>query len=109
MLGVVEVTDAKGVTTKLVKLRNPWGVEKYKGAWCDSCGEWTAETEEQAGVMKSDDGVFFMPIDLYQKYVEFSVRNFYDENIKRSSHLVLGDVSNVPGVTPWCGKRCTRH
>ena len=63
--GVVEVTDAAGVTTKLVRLRNPWGSEKYKGPWCDSCAEWTAETEEQAGLMRSNDGVFFIPIDIY--------------------------------------------
>lgn len=65
MLGVVAVTDNNGVTTKLVKLRNPWGAETYKGPWCDSCKEWTAATEKQAGLMRSDDGVFFIPIDVY--------------------------------------------
>lgn len=71
-LGVVTVTDAAGVSTKLVKLRNPWGSEKYKGPWCDSCKEWTAETEKQAGLMKSNDGVFFIPIKIYQKQVAYT-------------------------------------
>ena len=50
VLGVVEVKDANGTATRLVKLRNPWGSETYKGPWCDSCHEWTAETEQQAGL-----------------------------------------------------------
>ena len=65
VLGVVEVTDANRKSTRLVKLRNPWGKETYKGPWCDSCHEWSAETEEQAGLQKSDDGIFFIPIHIY--------------------------------------------
>ena len=45
VLGVVEVTDSRGQKTRLVKMRNPWGKETYKGPWCDSCHEWSAETE----------------------------------------------------------------
>ena len=48
--GVTEVTDKSGLTTKLVRLRNPWGAEQYHGPWCDSCDEWTEETEKQAGL-----------------------------------------------------------
>ena len=109
VLGVVEVTDSRGRKTRLVKMRNPWGKETYKGPWCDSCHEWSEETEQQAGLMKSDDGVFFMPINYYQRYVKDSFRNINPDNITRSSHLVLNDVSNVPGYTPWCGRSCTRH
>lgn len=59
--------------------------------------------------MRSDDGVFFIPIDVFQKQVAWSIRNYNDENLKRSTHLVLNDVSNNPGNTPWCGKKCTKH
>ena len=107
--GVVEVTDAQGKKTKLVRMRNPWGTEKYKGPWCDSCDEWTDETAKQAGHANSNDGVFFIPIDVYQKQVSYSIRNYNDENLKRSTHLVLNDVSNNPGDTPYCGEKCTKH
>ena len=109
VLGVVEVTDANGKSTRLVKLRNPWGKETYKGPWCDSCHEWSAETEEQAGMQKSDDGIFFIPIHIYQREVAYSLRNINPDGITRKSHLVLDDVSNVAGYTHWCGRRCTRH
>lgn len=59
--GVVEVTDAQGKKTKLVRMRNPWGTEKYKGPWCDSCDEWTDETAKQAGHANSNDGVSSSP------------------------------------------------
>ena len=51
VLGVVEVNDRTyNKSERLVKLRNPWGKETYKGPWCDSCHEWTDETEKQAGL-----------------------------------------------------------
>ena len=35
-LGVTEAVPG----VKLVKVRNPWGHEKYTGPWCDECKEW---------------------------------------------------------------------
>ena len=110
VLGVVEVNDRTyNKKERLVKLRNPWGKETYKGPWCDSCHEWTEETEKQAGLQKSDDGIFFIPIRIYQREVAYSLRNINPDNITRKSHLVLDDVSNKTGWTPWCGRRCTQH
>ena len=107
--GVTEVTDKNGVSTKLVRLRNPWGAEKYKGPWCDSCDEWTEETEKQAGLMRANDGVFYIPIDVYKKHVSYSIKNYNMDKLKMTSHLVLGDTSNDAGWTPWCGKKCAKH
>ena len=107
--GVKEVTDAQGTKTQLVRLRNPWGAEQYKGPWCDSCDEWTAETEAQAGLMRANDGVFFVPLDVFQKNVAYSLRNHNMDNLKRNSHLILNDYNNTPGITPWCGAKCSRH
>ena len=36
MLGVVEASGEK-----LVKLRNPWGMKEWSGAWCDDDKRWT--------------------------------------------------------------------
>ena len=42
---LIGVTDAvPGVM--LVKLRNPWGTEKYKGPYCDDCAEWNNVSQE---------------------------------------------------------------
>ena len=37
ILGTVKLSD----DTKLVKVRNPWGKEKYAGPWSDESNDWT--------------------------------------------------------------------
>ena len=59
--------------------------------------------------MRSNDGVFHIPIDVFQKNVKYSIKNYNNEKLKRSTHLVLNDMSNTPGDTPWCGAKCTKH
>lgn len=56
VLGVKQLDDG----TRLVKIRNPWGAELYKGKFSDSSGRWTKETLKEAGHTQADDGVFFM-------------------------------------------------
>jgi hypothetical protein len=29
--------------TKLIKMRNPWGISKYDGPWSEKSSEWTEE------------------------------------------------------------------
>ena len=44
VLGSQELTDSSGaVVHKLIKMRNPWGSEKYIGDWSDDSSLWTAE------------------------------------------------------------------
>ena len=50
-----------------------------------------------------------MPIDVFQKNVAYTMRNYNMDNLKRNSHLVLNDYSNKPGNTPWCGEKCSMH
>ena len=51
---------------KLAKLRNPWASNEYNGTWGDQDPQWTAELLKEAGHVKGDDGVFFMPFNLYK-------------------------------------------
>lgn len=37
VIGVHTLSDG----TRLVKIRNPWGEEGYKGAWSDNSNKWT--------------------------------------------------------------------
>ena len=62
ILGTKEVTDAAGTKTKLVKIRNPWGAEEYKGDWSDSSTKWTPALRTQAGSVVKNDGEFFIPV-----------------------------------------------
>ena len=58
VLGTKLLTDG----TKLVKIRNPWGKETYKGRFSDKSADWTAARIKEVGLVKKDDGVFYMPV-----------------------------------------------
>lgn len=49
--------------TQLVKIRNPWSAEGYKGAWSDKdTKRWTAANLKAANHKLANDGIFFMPL-----------------------------------------------
>jgi len=45
---------------RLIKLRNPWGIYEWKGAWADFSKEWTEENMKILGEEFKDDGEFWM-------------------------------------------------
>jgi tmRNA-binding protein len=51
----------------LVKIRNPYGEEAYTGPWSDKSTMWTADALKKLGHRKSNDGTFWMPVELYWK------------------------------------------
>ena len=52
--------------TRLVQVRNPWSVERYKGPWNDKdTRRWTEQFKQEAGFYGKDDGVFFTTIDIF--------------------------------------------
>ena len=53
---------------KVVRLRNPWGNGEYSGDWCDSSKKWTTELKKKYGVVKKNDGDFFMG---YEEFLKF--------------------------------------
>lgn len=63
VLGVVDLSSAGG--PKLLKLRNPWGSETYKGPWRDDDPQWTDEFKKMAKLVVADDGIFHMTVDTY--------------------------------------------
>ena len=92
-------------------MRNPWGNEKYFGEWSDTDPQWSPFLQEQAGMISANDGEFFMPIESYVKYFEYTSINFNvdDNNLYRTSFLKINDDTINPGWTPWCGNTCTQH
>lgn len=66
LLGVVDLkTDGESVQ-RLIKLRNPWGVEMYTGDWNDNDSRWTDDFKAQAKLVQEDDGIFHMPLENYR-------------------------------------------
>lgn len=68
------ITDSKK-QARLLKLRNPWGFEEWKGAWSDHDDKnWTEEIRHKLGFEAKDDGVFYIEFNDY-------LRNFYNTTI----------------------------
>jgi calpain-15 len=52
------------IKVRLVKIRNPWGRQDYKGAWSDVCRNWTPEIRKLLNYdPKPDDGIFWISIE----------------------------------------------
>ena len=90
MLGAVEVDG-----TKLLKMRNPWGKEKYAGPWSDNDSRWTSSAKQQAGFNKADDGVFFIPVANFKRAFASYTVLMYQNWATDSKHVTgTGDRSN---------------
>ena len=53
---------------KVVRLRNPWGNGEYSGDWSDSSKKWTEELKKKYGLIKKNDGDFFMSYNDFLKF-----------------------------------------
>lgn len=67
ILDIVEITDGNSLKERLIKIRNPWGQERYSGPWSDNSKEWNADYERQANLKKANDGIFFIPMKVFKK------------------------------------------
>ena len=48
VVGTYQLKDQNGnVQYNMVRIRNPWGVDKYTGPWCDGDSRWTAAYQAQ--------------------------------------------------------------
>lgn len=68
ILDIQDIVETGGNTTRLIKMRNPWNQEKYKGPWRDDDPKWTDDLKKQVSLKKSNDGSFWMPYKTFQKY-----------------------------------------
>ena len=60
---------------KLIKVRNPWGREKYHGPWSDESELWTPKLAKEVDLKKDNrDGIFWIDIATY-------IKHFYRTNI----------------------------
>jgi len=71
LLAVREV-HAAGEVTRLVQLRNPWGMREWNGAWKDHGREWDTPAGQRAftelGVTFGDDGTFWIEWADFQQH-----------------------------------------
>ncbi|XP_053304507.1 calpain-1 catalytic subunit [Spea bombifrons] len=69
--GASEV-NYRGQTTKLIRMRNPWGEVEWTGAWSDSSSEWNNvdPSQREKLMSKMEDGEFWMAFQEFLR--EFS-------------------------------------
>lgn len=84
------------------------GSETYDGPYSDKSSKWTDKLREEADWSDVNDGVFFVPIEVY--HAEFGVTyiNYDTYNMCRTDFLALNDSHDKPG-TGQCGENCTKH
>lgn len=107
VLSAIELSNG----ARLVKVRNPWGKERYRCAYSDLSPLWTPELRKEAGVTEEgvNDGIFYMTIEDYYKQGVSTVVSFDTTNWFNSYFLMLNDDTDAPGSWSWCGATCTRH
>ena len=115
VIGVTQI-----YTQRLVKLRNPWGKEKYTGPWCDNCerhfsvmSDWDSIDEgvkNSLSLTFADDGVFYIRFeDYYENFLLTSVNfdisdgDWYDDH-----YLFLNDEDRRDSTSASC-INCTKH
>ena len=63
VLGTKKVkSSVTGAEVKLIKMRNPWNKEFFKGEWSDKSLKWTTDLLDQADHEKDDDGVYYIEL-----------------------------------------------
>ena len=95
---------------RLVKIRNPWGIEGYKGSYSDNSPLWDPQSKKEAGMETKNDGIFFVDIETYllafsETWISYNTKGWATQRF-----LHLNDESLARGK--WdeaCGWGCSRH
>lgn len=96
---------------RIVKMRNPWGYERYICDWSDNSSKWTPELRQEAGATDNyvNDGIFFMDITDYKTQGLATLISYDTTDWHNDYFLMLNDETDSPGSWSWCGATCTRH
>lgn len=83
ILGTVQLKGGP----KLIKLRNPWGREKYAGPFRDDDPKWnTHGWAKQVGLTKANDGIFYIPLkDFKISFTHYSILMYQKWHTQRKN------------------------
>ena len=97
---------------RLVKIRNPWGQETYKGDWGDNSSKWTPALAKEVGLKKNmKDGIFYMAIEDFKTMFESTEISYDTTGMKQAWFLRLNDDGTGAGQCGGTrkGPKCHRH
>lgn len=87
ILGTVKLSNGK----RLVKIRNPWGYDGYKGSYSDKSEDWDEESKKEAGWKDADEGIFFVDIDSYKQHFSETWISYNTQDWATAKFLKLND------------------
>lgn len=80
------LTDSYGdCQHKIIQMRNPWGLSKYTGPWSEDSDLWTYEWKQQANLAESNEGEFWVPLNLWRTLFAQAFNTHYREDWKFAS------------------------
>jgi len=97
---------------RLLKLRNPWGVENYTGPYCDTDSRWTAALKAEVNLVSDKrDGFFWIPVEDFAKMTSGTSVNYDTTGWSMDYFLMLDDdLSLHEGGNRYCkGANCSKH
>jgi hypothetical protein len=99
ILGVKEISNGD----KLVKMRNPWGVESFTGQYRDA--SMSSSVKSELNHTNSNDGTFYMTLDEFMSDIQYVGINYNTENWFHDYFLVLDDNGSGKKAGEWnfCG------
>jgi len=84
-------------------MRNPLSLEKYTGPWNDQDNRWNAENKAKVNHTEADDGIFYLPVDIFHRAMPFYYEGMYQEwKESKWSNTEDGDkfVRNIHSTIP---------
>ncbi|XP_019630712.1 PREDICTED: calpain-9-like [Branchiostoma belcheri] len=98
--GVSKIRSS-GKTHRLIKIRNPWGRQEWKGAWSDGSPEWQGVSEavkQRLYHENKDDGEFWMEYDDWSEfYREVTIASLAEHETVRTGPKSKWDVAQEIG------------
>ena len=65
---IIQVKKWKEKGYYLIRLRNPWGDDEFKGDWSDKSEKWNEENKKYFNYIDKNDGVFWISLEDFLKY-----------------------------------------
>ncbi|KAL4453070.1 hypothetical protein ABPG74_015301 [Tetrahymena malaccensis] len=99
IIAVKEITHPKLGNVTLLRLRNPWANQEWKGKWSDDSDCWTPELKEQLRVKNIDDGIFYMDVKDFMKYFDDVCICYYHDDYQYNSIRIKNSTAKRSAYT----------
>ncbi|KAL4497235.1 hypothetical protein ABPG72_019555 [Tetrahymena utriculariae] len=99
IIAVKEINHPKLGNVTLLRLRNPWANQEWKGDWSDDSPCWTPELRDQLRVKNVDDGIFYMNVKDFMKYFDDVCICYYHDDYQYNSLRINNSTSKRSAYT----------